>query len=311
MVYRRRYKRRSRGRGRMAPYAPQFRRAQHSQSKYQRAFRLRTKGFWGDRSKLSGPSSTSGWLSLGFPPQVRGILKSYLGIANMDSPTVGFKIIAINMCDMNNDQRAVDGTPADEGVSHVVTAASTITQLPTPYYFDTLKSLFFHYIIQKVDYLITVTNAGTGIATDITVAWKMMRPHDDGANEVMNSTSPEIIMSQDGIRTKKINPSNAARNGKQTMTIKGSYNCVKSIPKRIYYTEGQHQASGDAAGNVGEQEFASTIGFDSTQQSKQPRLAVWAWNTFTNLTTTTDALDVTILLKYHYRAYDRNMPAVS
>ncbi len=242
---------------------------------------------------------------LGFPLSIRGVMKASLVAQNVDVATSTNYFMLINCCDMNNDQRTASAA-ADEGVSHLVTAATpTVTRLRTPHYFDQVAGHYRHYVITKCSFIAKIQLVDTTVEDDVTIAVKLMTPHDDTAQLLRNIDQVEIIRSTPGMRFYSLKPMNAARGGgHQTVTIRGVCNVIKAVPKRVYYAEALETT-------VGEKTFASTTAINDTNGSIAPRFLFFGWRTWAEATLTTDSLSVSVDVNYHYTAYDRVLATIS
>lgn len=244
-------------------------------------------------------------LGVGVPPRLSGILKSFVRSNDITSVGSKLRIGVINLVDMNNDQRTGAGAD-DEGASHWIegTAGATQTQYTTPMYFDTIKSLYTQYYITKIDTHITFYNLHALIESDITIAYKTFKPHDDEAEAAFNSSSAEAIVCQDRIKRFKLGPANAARTGRTQKTIKLSWKPKNWIPARVWFSE-------QADLGVGEKTFTSTGVFTHELMSHVPRTVFWAWFTRDGAPPDDSSIGVEQITYYHYTAFGRKLVSVS
>ncbi len=268
---------------------------------------MRRSGMRGSRGPKKSPGSNSTWMSIGFPIKISGVLKSYYANANLESPTGEKYLGVINLCDMNNDQRTAQGTVANEGTSHWVTGgAPVISQIFTPYYFDTLKGLYKNYLIKKIHIRLQICNIDVSTQDDITIAYKLLRGHDDESEDLRGATTAELIICQPGIKLLHLNPQAAARTGRPSrQTINLTYDVMKMVPKRLYFAEATE------AGGVGEKDFSATTGYSRGTAAQAPRVMFWAWKTFTGNSVDADSLSLEQNIWYTYTAYNRIQQTLS
>jgi len=250
------------------------------------------------------PRST--YLGLGFPEKIKGVLKSTTAIKAIDTPTSQFHFALLHLCDMNNDLRTASAA-ADEGTSHLITAVTpTLTQLRAPYYFDDIAVHFVNYLIKKISWKMVILNNEAAASDDITVAWKLLRSHEDTNSNLKQQASVEVLKSTAGMRTRRINPTVATRTGRpSSTTIYGSYLIHKIVPKRVYFAEATEAG-------VGEKTFASTAAItDGAGFHASPRVVFWAWNTFDQSHISADALSVVLEVRYHYTAFNSKVAEAS
>ncbi len=255
--------------------------------------------------KVNPTISKSQWMGLGFPLRVKGMMRTSQVHSAVDTLTGKFMFCYINCVDMNNNQRSAQGTVGEEGVSHVVVTATGIILLGTPHFFDQYGTFYLNYLLYKVSWVMTLACFDTTLTDDITVAWKLIKPHDDANNTLKNTSSVEIIRATPGMNFVILSPAAAGRGGNaQRKTIRGYVNVFSIVPKRVYYSE-----SGETT--VGEKTFASTAAISEANAAIGPRFVFWAWKTFADTTLDTDTLGMSLDLIYHYTAYDRVVGAVS
>ncbi len=255
------------------------------------------------RNRGSLPRSIS--LGLGIAPKAQGTLKSHVCINNVDCAIAKLRIGQIHLCDMNNDQRTAQGNADNEGISHWGTSqAPTIQRYPTPYYFDTIKSLYENYLIKGFMTRITFFYRDVTADDDVCIAYKIFNPDDDDDDVVRNSADAELIMSQDGVRKIYLTPTNAARTGGQRKTITIKVNPTKLITKRKYYAE-------STAIGVGEKDFDDTAAIINGSANGAPRIVFWAWKARSCNILDATTLSVEQTCYYRYVAYNRKAPAIS
>lgn len=244
-------------------------------------------------------------LGVGVPPRLSGILKSFVRSNDITSVGAKLRIGVINLVDMNNDQRTGAGAD-DEGSSHWIegTAGATQAQYTTPMYFDTIKSLYTQYYITKIDTHITFYNLHGLVESDITIAYKTFKPHDDEAEAAFNSSSAEAIVCQDRLKRFKLGPANAARTGRTQKTIKLSWKPKNWIPARVWFSEQSDLG-------VGEKTFTSTGVFTHELMSHVPRTVFWAWFTRDGAPPDDSSIGVEQITYYHYTAFGRKLVSVS
>lgn len=241
--------------------------------------------------------------SLGLPLTVKGLLKSSIMSAAVDTPTGQFHFAYINLVDMNNDQRT--GTAdTNNGTSHIVTNVDgTQVNLRTPYYFDELAVHYRNYTMRKVYFNVEVSNQLAVSGSDITVAYKVFRAEDTQAVALLGS-SVEILKSTPGMRFIKLNPAIATRTGNRSKrVIRGMVNVIKLVNKRNYYTN-------SAQLGPGEKDFTNAATWVHTVEFT-PKIIFWAWLTFTEAVIGVDAMDCTMNVTHYYTAYDKIIPGVS
>ncbi len=244
-------------------------------------------------------------IGVGFPPRMTGVLKMAAWFNNITSSAATYRIGQMNLVDMNNDQR-VPSTVTVEGTSHWMngTAGATLDQYPTPYFFDTLKTLYTEYYITKIKTIIKFMSQDTTNTDDMTIAMKTFKPHDDEAETVRNSTDAELIRSQDRIKTIILRPLAAGMGGKQVKTVVLNWIVKNWIPARVWFNE-------QSDVQVGEKIFTSTTAIDSGNASHTPRCIFWAWKTRNGALIDDNAISVTQTTYYTYTAFGRKLPAVS
>lgn len=258
------------------------------------------------RSKSTKRYASRKVLGVGLPPRINGTLKCHNAVAGITSSAATMRIGQMNLVDMNNNQRT-PSTVTVEGASHWMTgtAGAAATIYNTPYYFDSIKSLYTQYYITDIWTSITFYNRDTTAIDDITIAYKIFKPHDDEAETARNATSSELIMSQDRIKSFHLNPTESSRTGgstKKTIVIKAH---IKNwVPARVWFSEQEEIG-------VGEKTFASTLAFDSGNASHQPRVVFWAWKTTSGTLIDDTALSLEQLVWYTYTGFGRKLPAVS
>lgn len=246
-------------------------------------------------------------LGLGFPPRLTGVLKMFQTFAGVTAEGSTFLIGQFNIVDMNNDQRAGATQALNDGTSHwnAGTAGVTVGLYRTPYFFDTLKSLYNEYYITKIKMVTKFMMEDTDVKDDITICYKTFKPHDDTGEVIRDSVVPEQIASQDRMRKFKLSPLNTARNGQQSKTIVQTWIPKNWIPARVWFSEQE-----DVAG-VGSKVFTDVTQQTKAQAAHAPRCMYWAWDTRTETSIEDAALTVISTVYYTYTAFGRKLPAVS
>ena len=263
--------------------------------------------WWGTTSMRTAPVTRSAWLGLGFPLSAKGQLKSVTFVGSTEPTTGTFFIGMINCCDMNNDKRIPVGGVSNYGISHLITDSTpTAKLLAAPYYFDVLAAQYAKYIVKKLAFKMEMLNADTtAVNGDFTIAWKLIKSHDDVNDLVRNSASVELIKAQPGLHMKRLNPSIANRGGAASAgTISGSVDVVKAVPKRVYFAEASEIT-------VGEKSFNASINILDTDASVGPRIVFWVWGTFDHASIQANTFHCSLEVTYDYIAYDRIIPAVT
>ncbi len=246
-------------------------------------------------------------IGVGFPPRMNGVLKLHQNVNNISADeTFNRRIGQILLVDMNNDQRMTSLVPS-EGVSHWITGllGDVATRYGTPYFFDTLKSLYTEYYITKIKAITRFCMKDTDVQDDITIAYKTFKPHDDEQEIVRNSGSTELLASQDRLKQIRLRPLSAnVAGGGQIKTIVQSWIVKNWIPARVWFSE-----QGDIT--VGEKGFVSTLAIDSGNASHSPRCIFWAWKTKSGNAIDKQSISVEQDIYYTYTAFGRKLPAVS
>ncbi len=272
--------------------------------------RRKSKARYSTRSKTSNNKRYASRknLGIGFPPRMTGILKMFKTIKNVTSEATRFFIGQFALCDMNNDQRAGTVPSTNGGTSCWVigSAGASLSQYRTPYFFDTLKTLYTEYYITKIKMITTFFSEDADLQDDITVAYKTFKPHDDEGELVRNSASAELIASQDRVRTFKIAPLNAGRNSKQKHTLVQTWIPKNWIPARVWFSEQSLQP-----GAIGARTFTDTDLVTPAEASHAPRCIYWAWNSRNEALIQDNALSIETKCYYTYTAFGRKLPAVS
>ncbi len=293
--------------GRRGPYLKRNTMARKSFVRAARTPRRNFKKKYGSRgaTRKNATIDNAAWFGLGMPLRIKGQMKASLTSAGVETLANKFMFAFINCVDMNNDNRTVQGTVANEGLTHVVISTTAIARVRAPMYFDQIASLYLHYLIRRVGWIMTIVNLDGTLSEDITIAWKLMKSHDDTTNDIKDTTIVEKIRTTPGMNFMTLAPSTAARTGNPSKkTIKGFVNVFAMVPKRVYYTE-----SGEAT--VGEKTFASTAAIIDTSAAIGPRFVFWAWKTLTEAHIDIDVLGISLDVTYDYTAYDRIVPTTS
>ncbi len=272
--------------------------------------RRKSKATYSTRSKTSNNKRYASRknLGIGFPPRMTGTLKMYKTIDDVTSEAATHRIGQMNFNDMNNDQRTSTVPATNGGSSHWVigAAGAALSIYRTPYYFDTLKTLYTEYYITAVKMVTKFFSADTEQEDWITVAYKSFKPHDDELEIMRGSGSVELIASQDRIRTFKLAPINAAVTGKQTKTIIQTWKPRNWIPARVWFGEQNLQD-----GAVGSRFFTDTNDVTPQEAAHAPRCIYWAWLSRNEAPIQDGALSVETKCYYTYTAFGRKLPAVS
>ncbi len=264
-------------------------------------YSTRSKGQQGERYQKSQRIGT------GFPPRMSGILKMQLQSDDLDNEGSSLRIGQMILVDMNNDQRGATAV-ATEGLSHWTefNAGTPLNQrYRTPFYFDTLASLYQEYLISYVSTKITFQNNMNEVAGDMSICYKTFKPHDDEAEVLRKTTSAELIQSQDRMKILRLNPQIAGRTGRpSTKTIWIKWKVSDWIPARVWFSE-------QADTGIGEKIFSSTAEITDVLASHMPRVVFWAFHSFTGTGIVAGELSVDQQVWYHYTAFGRKLPSLS